>query len=138
LTAFVLDASIALSWCFQDEATPETWALLELLAMQSASVPALWPLEVGNILAAAEQRTRLTAGRSAEFLALIEGLDIVIDTDTAARAFHDTLALARAEALTTYDASYLELAMRMGVPLATRDRQLRQAAERLGVVVLGQ
>lgn len=136
MTAFVLDASIALAWCFHDEATPATGALLERLEDETAVVPALWPLELGNILAATERRGRLTSTRAAEFLALIGGLDIEIDGETATRALRETLALARAESLTTYDASYLELAIRLGLPLATKDSELGRTAARLGVTVI--
>jgi len=137
VTAFVLDASIALSWCFLDEATTATWALLDRLETEAATVPALWPLELGNILATAERRGRLTSARGAEFLGLLDGLDIEVDHETAPRALRETLAIAKAQGITTYDACYLELAMRLGVPLATKDARLAQAAGRLGVVVLG-
>ena len=136
MTAFVLDASIALAWCFHDESTPNTEALLDRLEDDTAVVPALWPLELGNILAAAERQGRLTPPRVTEFLALINGLDIEIDGETATRALRETLGLARAEGLTTYDAAYLELAIRLGLPLATRDNQLGRTAARLGVTVL--
>ena len=136
MTAFVLDASIALAWCFDDEATPTTAALLDKLEDETAVVPAIWPLELGNILAGAERRGRLTPTRVSEFLALIGGLDIEIDDETAARALRETLTLARTENLTTYDASYLELAIRRGLPLATKDNQLSRIAARLGVTVM--
>jgi predicted nucleic acid-binding protein len=136
LTAFVLDASIPLAWCFGDEATPTTAALLDRLEDETAVVPAIWPLELGNILAGAERRGRLTPTRVSEFLALIGGLDIEIDDETAARALRETLTLARTENLTTYDASYLELAIRRGLPLATKDNQLSRIAARLGVTVM--
>ena len=136
MTAFVLDASIALAWCFEDEATPTTAALLDKLEDETAVVPAIWPLELGNILAGAERRGRLTPTRVSEFLALIGGLDIEIDDETAARALRETLTLARAESLTTYDASYLELAIRLGLPLATKDNQLSRISARLGITVI--
>lgn len=132
MTAFVLDASIALAWCFYDEATPTTAALLDRLEDEIAVVPAIWPLELGNILAGAERRGRLTPTRASEFLTLIGGLD----NETATRALRETLTLARTESLTTYDASYLELAIRLGLPLATKDNQLSRIAARLGVAVI--
>lgn len=130
---FVLDASIALAWCFSDEATPTTVALLERLETDSAIVPALWPLEVGNILIASEKRKRITYANIKEFLALLEWLSIEIDTETGSRGFRDILFLAHSEQLTTYDATYLELAMRHGLPLATKDTALIHAAKRVGV-----
>lgn len=137
MTAFVLDASVALSWCFGDEATPATQHLLDQLANDRAIVPGLWPLELGNILVSAERRGRIGAARLAEFVALIDALDIEVDTETPERGLGAILALARSEKLTTYDAAYLELAMRLGLPLATKDQALRVAATRNGVTLLG-
>jgi predicted nucleic acid-binding protein len=137
LTAFVLDCSIAVAWCFEDEATPETDALLARLADETAAVPSLWPLEMGNVLTMAERRGRITTARLADFLASLDDLSITIDEATTSRALREILALARAERLTTYDAAYLELAMRLGVPLATRDRHLATASARLGTPVIG-
>jgi predicted nucleic acid-binding protein len=138
LTAFVLDPSIALAWCFYNEATPTTAALLDRLEDEIAVVPAIWPLELGNILAGAERRGRLAPTRASEFLALIGGLDIdiEIDDETATRALRETQTLAGTESLTTYEASYLELAIRLGLPLATKDNQLSRIAARLGVAVI--
>src|SRR5260221_16656 len=133
---FVLDASIMLAWCFSDEATPATTLLLERLESESAIVPSLWPLEVGNILIAAEKRKRISYADAKEFVSLLENLDIEIDTETGSRGFHDIISLAYSEKLTTYDAAYLELAMRHGLPLATKDMALMQAAKRVGVKVL--
>ncbi|SRR5579883_1327951 len=133
---FVLDASIALAWCFTDEATPKTKALLNQLEKETAFVPELWALEVGNILIAAERRKRISYAKITEFLSLLEQLDIQIDNETAARGFREIAPLAHAEKLTTYDAAYLELAMRLGLPLATKDLQLQKAATRLGVKLL--
>jgi len=134
---FVLDASIALSWCFADEANPLSNALLEKLETEIAYVPELWPLELGNILVSAARKKRITYAKIAEFLALLENTNIQIDKETSGRAFHEILALAHAEKLTTYDAAYLELAMRLGLPLASKDNQLCDTAARLGLKVLG-
>lgn len=131
--SFVLDASVALAWCFSDESTPETVSLLERLETGSAHVPQLWSLEVGNILIAAERRQRISYANIAEFLALLESLDIQVDEDTALRGFHEILSLAYSTKLTTYDSAYLELAMRLGLPLATKDVQLQKAAKQMGV-----
>ena len=130
---FVLDASIALAWCFSDESTPLTNGLLDNLETASAIVPELWSLEVSNILVTAERRKRISYARIIEFLALIENLNIKVDKETSARGFREILSLAHAEGLTSYDAAYLELAMRLGVPLATKDIQLLKAAKKLGV-----
>lgn len=133
---FVLDASAALAWCFADEATPATRNLLEKLETDTAYVPAHWSLEVGNILVSAERRGRISYAKVAEFLTLLQNLPIETDEETAYRGFHEILALAHAEKLTTYDAAYLELAMRLGMPLATKDLDLKKVAKRLGVKVI--
>ena len=136
MTDLVLDASVALTWCFKNEATAAADRVLERLAAGAASVPAIWHLEIANVLALSERRRRITPAHSAEFIALLETLDIVIDDETPSRALGRVLDLAREERLTAYDAAYLELAMRLGVPLASKDPDLCDAAERLGVSVL--
>lgn len=129
MTGFVLDASVAVAWCFDDESTPAAWALLDRLRSAPAHVPALWELEVGNILIGAERRRRITQARAAEFLGILGELDIRVDPEMPGRAFRDVLPLAREQRLTTYDATYLELAMRLGLPLATKDTALIGAAK---------
>ena len=133
----VLDASVTLAWCFADEATPAALDVLERLDAAPATAPAVIPLEVANILALAERRRRITPARVAEFVALMAGLPIVIDDQSTARALREVLDLARAERLTAYDACYLELAMRLGIALASKDAKLRRAATGLGVPLLG-
>jgi predicted nucleic acid-binding protein len=137
VSALVIDSSAALSWCFEDEATPESDALFERVRDQGALVPGLWHVEVANVLLQAEKRGRITAGDVATRLELIAELPIATDTETTARAWREILALARAEGLTTYDASYLELAIRRGLPLQTKDEALIAAAGRSGVAVPG-
>jgi predicted nucleic acid-binding protein len=137
VTAFVLDASIALAWCFADEATPATDALLERLADEDAAAPALWRLEVANALAMAERRGRLSIAAVTRSARLLEGLAVAIDSEGSDRAFRELLELARNERLTVYDAAYLELALRLGLPLASKDTKLRRAAARLGLALLG-
>jgi predicted nucleic acid-binding protein len=137
MNGFVLDASIALSWCFADEANKTTAQLLDRVATETAIAPAIWPLELGNVLIGAERKKRITHAEVSEFVELIQKLNIEIDSETAARSFHDILSLAHSEKLTTYDAAYLELAMRKGLPLATKDLQLKNAAKNLGVHIIG-
>jgi predicted nucleic acid-binding protein len=132
----VIDASVALAWCFRDERTEATANLLERVQTDAAAVPSLWHLEVANVLALAERRRRITAAESTELIALLETLEIVVDEETASRALGRVLDLAREERLTAYGAAYLELAMRLGLPLASKDADLCDAAERLGVSVL--
>jgi predicted nucleic acid-binding protein len=136
VNGFVLDVSVTLAWHFEDEATPEIWALLERLHDEGGIVPGLWPLEVANVLAVSERRGRSSPTRSAAFVEQLARLPLEIDGETGDRALHETLTLARREALTAYDACYLELAMRRGLPLATTDAALRRAATRLGVALL--
>jgi predicted nucleic acid-binding protein len=137
VTSLVLDASIALCWCFEEEATDATDQLLRQLQDAMATVPTHWYIEVANVLALAERRRRITPADTAEFIELLDTLLIDPDDETPARAFGRVLDLARRERLTAYDAAYLELAMRLGVPLATKDTALGTAAARLGVSVLG-
>jgi predicted nucleic acid-binding protein len=116
VTGLVLDCSVAVTWCFEDETTPETDALLERVKNEGAMVPMLWQLEMGNVLLQAERRGRITRADVARRLELIGTLPITTDDETSFRALRDVLALARTENLTTYDAAYLELAMRRGLP----------------------
>lgn len=133
---FVLDASVTLAWCFKDEATPLTATLLDGLLSGFACVPQIWSLEVGNILVGAIRRKRISYAAATQFLEQLNKLNIHIDTETAAKGLHDILALAHSEGLTTYDAAYLELSMRKGLALASKDVQLCTAATRLGVSVI--
>lgn len=131
----VLDASIALAWCFDDEASPATEALLDQVSTHGAVVPTLWHLELGNVLLAAERRGRTVQGGIVVRLRLFARLPIETDVETSERAWRETLVLARAEQLTLYDGAYLELAVRRGLPLATKDRDLAAAAKRVAVAV---
>jgi predicted nucleic acid-binding protein len=137
VTAFVLDASIALAWCFADEATPATDALLDRLADEEAVAPVLWRIEVANALAMAERRGRLSVAGLTRSVGLLQRLAVALDPEGSERAFRELLDLARSERLTVYDAAYLELALRLGLPLASKDSKLRQAAAELGLTVLG-
>ncbi len=133
---FVLDASIALSWCFSDEATPKTVGLLEALEKSTAFVPSLWYLEIGNILVMAEKRKRISHAKISEFFSLIEALAIQVDDYNIELSYKTVFSIAYEEKLTTYDATYLELAMRGGFALASKDHDLLKAAKRKGVKVL--
>lgn len=132
----VLDCSVAVGWCFEDEASPEADALFARVRDEGAVVPALWYLEIANVLLQAEKRGRIRSGDVAIRLDLMAALPITTDGETSVRAWRETLTLARAEALTVYDAAYLEVATRRGLPLMTRDAALIRAARRVGVPVL--
>ena len=138
MSTFVLDCSVALAWLFQDEAGPNTDQLLKELRddNSNAIVPSLWCLELGNVLTQAERRGRITAAQLTTALELVRSLPITTDAETDSRAFREILSLARTTSLTTYDASYLELAMRHGVPLATLDKDLIRAARGVAVKTL--
>jgi predicted nucleic acid-binding protein len=135
--SFVLDASATLAWCFEDEATVEAAGLLERLREDEALVPPLWLLELSNGLVVAERRGRLTRADSTRFLLLIRQLPIRIDQTSTLDLGVSVMDLARAYELSAYDAAYLELALRLGRPLATLDVRLRAAAERAGVRPVG-
>lgn len=135
--SLVLDNSVALAWCFEDERTDPTEALLDRVAEQGAVVPQLWPLEALNGLLVAERRGRIHQDQRRRLAAFLAELPITIDPETAERSWSATARLADAHRLTAYDAAYLELAQRLSLPLATRDAALTAAARGAGVVVLG-
>jgi len=135
--SFVVDSSIALTWCFEDEATEAADALLVRLTHDGAHAPSLWPLEVLNALVVAQRRGRITSKERHDRVALLHALPIILDTDTADQAWTITDLLAERHGLTLYDATYLELAQRLNLPLATLDAELRTAANAIGVPVLG-
>jgi predicted nucleic acid-binding protein len=135
--AFIIDCSITTTWCFGDEGTPTSLAVLDRLERETALVPSHWFLEVANVLVMAEKRKRITAAKSTEFLTLLGTLDIETDAETPARAFAHLLPLCRNHRLTSYDAAYLELAVRRQLPLASLDSDLCAAAAELGITVLG-
>ena len=132
---FVLDASVTLAWCFEDEATPGTDGVLERLAEDAAIAPSLWELEVVNVLLLAERRGRITESQTARFVALLTQLPIHVDS--AGPDMEAVLATGRHHGLTAYDAAYLVLAEREGIPRATLDAKLGAAAQVAGVPVLG-
>jgi predicted nucleic acid-binding protein len=127
---------VALTWCFGDEATPATEAIRDRLATETARVPDNWTLEMANILAISERRRRLDAASIEQFLHMLAALSIDVDRSTGDRSLGEIMSLARTYRLTTYDAAYLDLAMREGLPLATRDKELIQAAQRVGVEII--
>lgn len=132
----VFDCSITMAWCFEDEATEFTDSVLELLGEGSAKVPSIWPLEVANVLAISERKGRTNQAKITQFLQLLNDLPITVDAKTGEKAFTDVLTLARNNKLTSYDAAYLELALREGLSLATLDKGLKQVAGNLGVATI--
>lgn len=138
MTEYVLDVSAALTWCFEDE--PEMLGLPDPAVVETTRlwVPSLWPLELLNALLVAGRRGRLATEDALEFLELVFTLPLEVEAPPEAARYVGLLDLARTQSLSVYDATYLELAHRLGVPLATRDAALITAAQRLGVAVLGE
>lgn len=135
---FVLDASMSLAWGFEDETDSLARAILRRLRDSEAVVPPIWSFEVANGLLIGERRQRVSRAEVSRFLDVLGGLPIVIDSvDGSHQAFGPVSTLAREQGLSAYDASYLELALRRGLPLATLDRRLRDAATRLTVPLVG-
>jgi predicted nucleic acid-binding protein len=134
---FVLDASVTLAWCFPDEHTTYAEVSLDLLANGAeAMAPAIWPFEVANALLVGEKRKRVTVAQVTSILMRIADLPISVEPVQVGHAFQQVLALARQTDLTEYDAAYLELALRLGLPLATLDARLRKASKDAGIALL--
>ena len=131
--AFVLDCSVTIAWLFKDEASPKTDKLRATLVETEALVPALWPLEVANVLLVATRKGRLKRAEVPRVVELLSALPITVDARTAPQALGATFSLAHEYGLSAYDAAYLELATREAVPLATLDKALAKAAKRCGV-----
>lgn len=133
---WIVDSSVAMAWCFEDELTKRTEALLDRLEADPVVVPVHWALEVTNVLRSAARKGRLTEAQAAAKAATLMSLPIRYDTLTHQVAFTETYQLARKHRLTSYDAAYLELALRVDAPLATNDEDLSQAAGRAGIQLL--
>jgi predicted nucleic acid-binding protein len=132
---FVVDNSVVMSWCFKDETTNYADTVLDRLTELVAVVPSIWPLEVVNVLLVAERQKRLSESDSTRFLTLLSQLPILVEYDRP-EMMKELLALARSNNLSSYDASYLDLAMRKGVPIATLDNKLIKAAKRIDIPIL--
>lgn len=129
----VIDASLALAWCFPDEMSSYGDAVLMALERTEVIVPAIWPLEVANALLVGERRGRLLETHIARFRELLKALPIREDSRTIGSALSEILPLARAFGLSAYDASYLDVAIRHGAYIATLDGALQKAANAKGV-----
>ncbi len=135
--SLVLDSSATLAWIYSDETTDAIRAVFEQVADTGAVVPALWRLEVANSLTVAVRRQRVDAAFRRAALADLAMLDIITDQQTDNQAWSETLLLADRYRLTLYDAAYLELAQRRGLPLVTLDQELISAAKASGAKTLG-
>ncbi|MCP9837890.1 type II toxin-antitoxin system VapC family toxin [Cyanobium sp. N.Huapi 1H5] len=136
MLSFVADVSAVCAWCFEDEGSEASEALLARLPESELCVPALFLWELANVLLMAERRGRISAADRSQFLTLVVQLDLAIDPADPAVVWHDVLSLAAQHRLTSYDAAYLELAMRAGLPLASRDNALIEAARACGLELL--
>lgn len=134
--SFVIDNSVVMTWCFKDEAIQYADSILDILEYFTAIVPSIWPLEVGNVLLVAERKKRLSRADITRFIALLFELPITVDQEPPERMIKEIFALAREHKLSTYDASYLDLAMKKGIPIATLDNHLITAAKRSNVSIM--
>ena len=133
---FVLDISVVMAWCFAETSSGFAAAILDLLSDHQALVPAVWPLETTNALLVAERRKRIPRAHALRFLHLLNSLPISVEQDPIDLVFGENYVLAQAAGLSSYDASYLALAIRESVPLATLDDALRKAARKFDVRIM--
>ena len=133
---FVLDCSVTMAWAFDDEDVPRAAGMRDRLGEDAAIVPAVWTLEVGNALLAAERRKRISRAESARFLEILRALPIEVVAASALGTLSSLLSLARHTGVSVYDVSYLDLAAAHGLSLATLDKALVRAARQIGVALL--
>jgi predicted nucleic acid-binding protein len=131
---FVVDNSVVVGWYFESQATPYTDQALDLLANETAHVPALWVLEFSNVLRKALKAGKADTARIQEIIELVKALPISVDYTS--ESVESNLALALKYGLTSYDAAYLGLAMRLQLPIATNDGALKEAAGRASVGIV--
>ncbi|MFO7840290.1 MAG: type II toxin-antitoxin system VapC family toxin [Desulfosalsimonadaceae bacterium] len=134
--SFVIDNSVVMAWCFGDEASAYADAVLEQLSESTALVPAIWPLEVVNVLLVAERKKRIKFADSVRFLSLLSALPIVVEHQGQKAMMKELLSLGRNSDLSAYDTAYLALAMRENWPVATLDKRLLEAAKKLDIPIL--
>ncbi len=130
---FVLDGSVSVAWFFEDESSTYAEAVESALITVSAYVPTAWCLEVANALLVGERRKCTTEAKTNIFFSLLKRLPIVVDEETQSRAWQESMQIARRHDLSVYDAAYLELALRRGLPIASLDSKLKSAAAVVGV-----
>lgn len=135
-SSFILDCSVAMAWCFEDEVTAYSEAILDSLSEQKAIVPTIWPLEVCNVLLMAIRRKRIKKATAAAFLDRLSEFPIELANNKAISTISGIFELGDSKKITSYDASYLNLAMSRNLPLATLDKKLAKAAKSVGVKVI--
>jgi len=137
LSSLVLDASVALCWLFDDQATAHTESVLDrLVSGDTVAAPAIWPFEIANVVTVAERRRIVNPAQAAAFFQTLGQLSIAVDRPEIEHIFNAVSETARRYRLSAYDAAYLELALREALPLATVDAALRNAARAAGVGVV--
>jgi predicted nucleic acid-binding protein len=137
LSSLVLDASVALCWLFDDQATAHTESVLDrLVGGDTVAAPAIWPFEIANVVTVAERLRIVNPAQAAAFFQTLGQLSIAVDRAEIERVFNAVSETARRYRLSAYDAAYLELALREALPLATVDAALRNAARAAGVGVV--
>ena len=132
----MIDNSIVMAWYFLNERNEYATVVRSFLGKNTAIQPVIWPLEAGNVVAVAIRRKRISHEDGSRFLSLLESLPIEVEAASPSRMFREVYTLAQKHQLSTYDASYLELAMRRDILLATQDKALARAAAECGVALL--
>ena len=131
----MIDASVALAWCFPDEANDYADAALLAVKGQALHVPSIWPVELTNALLVGERRKRIRHAEVRRFMELLQGLHIVQDGQSVSETINNLSPLAHSYSLTAYDAAYLDVAIRHGLPLATFDGALLRAARAADIML---
>ena len=129
MNGFIIDNSVVMAWCFEDQASEYSDAILERLKTEKAFVPSIWTLEVVNVLIVAERKKILNRSSSMRFITLLNQLPVTVEYEKNLTHMKDLLNLGRDLTLSSYDAAYLDLAMKRGMPLATLDIKLKKAAQ---------
>lgn len=132
---FVVDNSVVMSWCLRDDAGPYADEVLGRLEDCAALVPSVWPLEVANTLLTAERRKLISESDAVRFISLLTKLPITVESEPQRNRIVELYSLGRKHGLSSYDVSYLSLAMKTGLPLATLDEKMRRSARRAGVAL---
>ncbi len=133
---FVLDCSVTMTWCFEDEATESAEDSLALLKEMTAIVPPIWSIEVMNVLRVAERKNRINIASADHFIRFLNTLPIILDSGLNHCLNTSILAISRKHSLSAYDAAYLEIALRYNIPLISFDKNLCAAAKKEGVALL--
>jgi predicted nucleic acid-binding protein len=136
LSGIVIDASVALAWCFPDEASGYADGVLLALENVTIIVPAIWPVEIANALVVGERRKRIRQPEVRRFVELLKGLEIVEDAQPVSDTLGNVFPIAQKYSLSAYDAAYLDVAIRHDISLATLDESLQKAARSADIEIL--